>query len=67
MHMATVGGTIQGGRNQTNISGDFTSHASTSEVTIANCAFEYLLNRMEQKASWKCNFLSEHNVLDYVK
>ncbi len=25
------------------------------------------LNRMEQKASWKCNFLSEHNVLDYVK
>jgi hypothetical protein len=67
MHMATVGGTIQGGRNQTNTSRDSTSHASTSEVTIANCASGYLLNCMEQKASWKCNFLSEHNVLDYVK
>jgi hypothetical protein len=67
MHMVTLGGTIQGGRNQTNTLGDSTSHASTSEVTIANCVSGYVLNRVEQEASWKCNFLSEHNVLDYVK
>jgi hypothetical protein len=67
MHMATLGATIQGGRNQTNTSGDSTSHASTSQVTIANCVSGYVLNPMEQEASWKCNFLSEHNVLDYVK
>jgi Leucine-rich repeat (LRR) protein len=67
MHMVTLGGTIQGGRNQTNTMGDSTSHASTSEVTIANCVSGYVLNPMEQEASWKCNFLSEHNVLDYVQ
>jgi hypothetical protein len=66
-HMATLGVTFQGGRNQTNTSGDSTSHASTSEVTIANCVFGYKLNPTEQKASWKCNFLSEHNVSDYVQ
>jgi len=67
MHMMTLGGTIQGGRNQTNTLGDSTSHASTSEVTVANCVSGYVLNPMEQKASWKCDFLSEHNVSDYVK
>jgi hypothetical protein len=36
-------------------------------VTIANCVSGYVLNRNEQAASWKCNFFSEHNVLDYVK
>jgi hypothetical protein len=56
MHMVTLGGTIQGGRNQTNTLGDSTSHASTSEVTIANCVSGYVLNRVEQEASWKCNF-----------
>jgi hypothetical protein len=67
IHMVTLGGTFQGGRNQTNTLGDSTSHANTSEVTIANCVSGYVLNPMEQKASWKCNFLSEHNVSDYVK
>jgi hypothetical protein len=67
MHMVTFGGTIQGGRNQTNTLGDSTSHVSTSEVSIPNCVSGYVLNRMEQEASWKCNFLSEHNVSDYVK
>ncbi len=67
LHMATFGGTIQGGRNQTNTSQDSTSHASTSHVTIANCVSGYVLNRYEQQASWKCNFLSGHNVVDYVK
>jgi hypothetical protein len=36
-------------------------------VTIANCVSGYVVNPMEQGASWECNFLSEHNVLDYVK
>jgi hypothetical protein len=36
-------------------------------VTIANCVPGYVLNSSEREASWKCNFLSEHNVLDYVK
>jgi hypothetical protein len=67
MHMATLGATIQRGGNQTSTLGDSTSHASTSEVTIANCLSGYVLNPMEQEASWKCNFLFEHNVLDYVK
>jgi hypothetical protein len=67
MHMVTIGGTIQRGRNQTNTLGDSTSHASTSEVTIANCVSGYVLNRYAQPASWKCNFSSGHNVLDYVK
>jgi len=67
MHMVTLGGTIQGGGNQTNTLGDSRSHASTSEVTIANYVSGYVLNRMEQEASWECNFLSEHNVLEYVK
>jgi hypothetical protein len=58
LHMATFGGTIQGGRNQTNTSQDSTSHASTSQVTIANCVSGYVLNHYEQQASWKCNFLS---------
>ncbi|CAK9216215.1 unnamed protein product [Sphagnum troendelagicum] len=66
-HMATLGVTFQGGQNRTNTLGDSTSHASTSEVTIANCVSGYKLNPMEQKASWKCNFLSEHNVSDYVQ
>jgi hypothetical protein len=26
-----------------------------------------VVNPMEQQASWECNFLSEHNVLDYIK
>jgi hypothetical protein len=65
--MVTLGGTIQGGQNQTNIFEDSTTHASTSEVTIANCVPGYVLNSSEREASWKCNFLSEHNVLDYVK
>jgi hypothetical protein len=67
MHMVTLGGTIQGGRNQTNTFRDSTTHASTSEVTIANCVPGYVLNSSERETSWKCNFLSEHNVLDYVK
>ncbi|CAK9213977.1 unnamed protein product [Sphagnum troendelagicum] len=67
MHMVTLGGTIQGGRNQTNTFGDSTTHTSTSEVTVANCVPGYVLNTSETEASWKCNFLSEHNVLDYVK
>ncbi len=66
MHMVTLGGTIQGGRNQTNTFGDSTTHASTSKVTIANCVRGYVLNSLEREASRKCNFLSEHNVLDYV-
>jgi hypothetical protein len=65
--MVTLGGSIQGGRNWTNTLGDSTSHASTFEVTIANCVSGYVVNPMEQGASWECNFLSEHNVLDYVK
>jgi hypothetical protein len=64
MHMVTLPSTIQGGRNQTNTLGDSTSHASTSEVSIPNCVPGYVFDR---EASWKCNFLSEHNVLDYVK
>jgi len=67
MHMVTIGSTIQKGGNQTNTLEDYTSHASTSKVTIANCVSGYVLNPMEQEASWKCNFLFEHNVLDYVK
>jgi hypothetical protein len=67
LHMVTIGGTIQGGRNQTNTLGDSTSHASTSEVTIANCVSGYVLNPMEQQASWKCKFSSEHTVLNYLK
>jgi Leucine-rich repeat (LRR) protein len=67
MHMVTFGGTIQGGQNQTNTSGDSTSHASTSEVNNARCVSGYVLNCMEQEASWKCKFFSEHTVLDYVK
>jgi len=67
LHMVTFGGTIQGGRNQTNTSGDSTSHASTSEVNNAKCVSGYVLNCMEQEASWKCKFFSEHTVLDYVK
>ncbi|CAM6006768.1 unnamed protein product [Sphagnum balticum] len=66
MHMVTIGVTAQGGGNQTNTLGASTSHASTSEVTIANCVFGYVLNTMEQEASWECNFLSEHNVWDDV-
>jgi hypothetical protein len=67
MHMVTLGGTIQGGGNQTNTLGDSTSHASTSEVSIPNCVPGYVCNSSEREASWKCNFLSEHNVLDLVK
>jgi hypothetical protein len=67
MHMVTLAGTIQGGRNQKNTLGDSTSHASTSEVSIPNCVPGYVWNSSEREASWKCNFLSEHNVLDYVK
>ncbi len=67
MHMATLGATIQRGGNQTSTLGDSTSHASTSEVTIANCVSGYVLNPMEQEASWKCNFLFEHKVLDNVE
>ncbi len=67
LHMATFGGSIQRGQNQTNTSQDSTSHASTFEVTIANCVSGYVVNPMEQQASWECNFLSEHNVLDYIK
>jgi len=67
MHMVNLGVTLQGGGNWTNTLGDSTSHASTSDVTIANCVSRYLLNPMEQEASWKCNFLCQHNVLDYIK
>jgi hypothetical protein len=67
MHMVTLGGTIQGGGNQTNTSGDSTFHASTSEVTIANCVPGYVWNSVEKEASWECNFLSDHKVLEYVK
>jgi hypothetical protein len=67
MHMVTLAGTIQGSRNQKNTLGDSTSHASTSEVSIPNCVPGYVWNSSEREASWKCNFLSEHNVLDYVK
>jgi len=67
MHMATFGGTIQGGLNQTNTLEDSKSHASTSEVTIAECVSGYVWNHSENAASWNCNFSSEHNVLDYVK
>jgi hypothetical protein len=67
MHMVTLGSTIQGHRNQINNFGDSTTHASTSEVTIANCVPGYVLNFSKREASWKCNFLFKHNVLDYVK
>ncbi|CAK9267674.1 unnamed protein product [Sphagnum jensenii] len=67
LHMVTLGATIQGGGNQTSTVGDSTSHASTSEVSIPNCVPGYEWNSSEREASWKCNFLSEHNVLDYVK
>ncbi|CAK9213975.1 unnamed protein product [Sphagnum troendelagicum] len=67
MHMVTLAGTTQGGRNQTNTLGDSTSHASTSQVSIPNCVPGYVWNSSDREASWKCNFLSEHNVLDYVK
>jgi hypothetical protein len=67
MHMVTLAGTIQGGRNQKNTLGDSTSHASMSEVSIPNCVPGYVWNSSEREASWKCNFLCEHNVLDYVK
>jgi hypothetical protein len=67
MNQATVGCTIQGGRNQTNTSGDSTSHASTSEVTMANCVSGYVWNPSERAASWKCNFSCGHKVWDYVK
>jgi hypothetical protein len=67
MHMVTLAGTIQGGRNQTNTLGDSTSHASMSQVSIPNCVPGYVWNSLDREASWKCNFLSEHNVLDYVK
>ncbi len=67
MNMGTFGCTIQGGRNQTNTLGDSTSHATTSEVTIANYVSGYVWNSSEQEASWKCNFSSQHKVLDDIK
>jgi hypothetical protein len=51
MHMVTLGGTIQGGRNQTNTFKDSTTHASTFEVTIANCVPGYVLNSSERETS----------------
>jgi hypothetical protein len=67
LHMLILGLIIQAGLSRRNTVGDSTSHASRSEVTIANCVSGYVLNRYEQQASWKCNFLSERNVLNYVK